>query len=107
MIFYSAQTYPDVPTLCKQQPMEDNMDLADMADQQIEDRLRSALAHTQSLKSLSLAKAGYSMTCDECGEPIPAERHKALPGCATCVDCANLLEQANRLWGRDVGTWWW
>jgi phage/conjugal plasmid C-4 type zinc finger TraR family protein len=82
------------------------MDLADLADKQIEDRLQSALAHSRSVKSLSLATTGYSMTCDECGEPIPPERHKALPGCATCIDCASILEQANRIWGREVGTWW-
>ncbi|MDJ0806517.1 MAG: TraR/DksA family transcriptional regulator [Gammaproteobacteria bacterium] len=79
------------------------MDLADMADKQIEDRLMMALAH-QSKLNASGATAGYSTTCDECGEPIPTERLKILPGCATCVDCANLLEQANRIWGKDVGT---
>jgi phage/conjugal plasmid C-4 type zinc finger TraR family protein len=83
------------------------MDMADLADKQIEDHLATALAQTQALKSLSLSTTGYSMICDECGEAIPPERHKALPGCATCIDCASLLEQANRVWGRDVGTWWW
>jgi phage/conjugal plasmid C-4 type zinc finger TraR family protein len=80
------------------------MDLADMADKQIEDRLTQALAHTQSRRKA--ASAGYSTHCEECGEPIPPERHKILPDCATCIDCANLLEQANRIWGKDVGTWW-
>lgn len=25
--------------------------------------------------------------CDECGEPIPEARRKALPGARTCVEC--------------------
>ena len=77
------------------------MDRADMADKQIEDRLIMALAHRTKGKESS-SPAGYSITCEECGEPTQAQRHKILPDCATCVDCANLLEQANRNWG----TWW-
>jgi phage/conjugal plasmid C-4 type zinc finger TraR family protein len=80
------------------------MDLADMADKQIEDRLIMAL--TKYHNNASDKKPGYSSQCEECGDPIPVERHKILPGVATCVDCANLLEQANRIWGKDVGTWW-
>ncbi len=34
------------------------MDLADLADKQIEDNLETAMAHTQALKSLSLTTAG-------------------------------------------------
>jgi phage/conjugal plasmid C-4 type zinc finger TraR family protein len=82
------------------------MDLADMADKQIEDLLLMALSHTQTRRAPSGVSAGYSSNCEECGEPIPAERHKILPGCATCVDCANLLEQADRIWSKDLGTWW-
>ncbi len=82
------------------------MDIADMADKQIEDRLQTALIdHTQSQSNLPNSTIGYSTACEECGEPIPPERHKTLPGCATCVDCVNLLEQANRIWGKDVVTW--
>lgn len=80
------------------------MDLADMADKQIEDRLIMALS--QYLNKAADKAPGYSSCCEECGDPIPAERHKVLPGAATCVDCANLLEQADRLWNRDLGTWW-
>ena len=80
------------------------MDLAEMTDKQIEDRLIIALA--KSMNNYSSATPGYSSHCEDCGEPIPPERHRILPGCATCVDCANLLEQANRIWGKDLGTWW-
>lgn len=81
------------------------MDMADMADKHIEERLQLALSQNLA-KRRTGASAGYSTVCEECGEPIPAERHKVLPDCATCVDCANLLEQANHIWGKDVGTWW-
>ena len=69
----------------------------------IEDYLQISLTH--SLKPSAGAAAGYSNRCEECGEPIPHARHRILPGCATCVDCANILEQANRIWAKDLGTW--
>lgn len=83
------------------------MDIADQADRQIEESLASALALSQSLTSPSLRTPGYSIVCEACCEPIPPARIMALPGCATCVDCARILEQADRLRGKDVGTWWW
>ena len=36
---------------------------------------------------------GRYFYCDECGEPIPAERLDLLPYTAHCVDCAALLER--------------
>ena len=42
--------------------------------------------------AVSAARAGLpagegSTFCDECGEPIPEARRKALPGVRTCVSC--------------------
>lgn len=30
--------------------------------------------------------------CEECDEPIPEPRRAAVPGCQTCVSCANDIE---------------
>jgi phage/conjugal plasmid C-4 type zinc finger TraR family protein len=80
------------------------MDLADMADIEIEGELKACLSLAQS--NAQTRGKGYALTCEVCDEPIPAERHKLLPGCTTCIDCENLLEQANRLQGKSLGTWW-
>ena len=50
---------------------------------QIDDTVKDAVA---------LARAGMpagagALLCDECGEPIPRARRKALPGARTCVAC--------------------
>ena len=50
---------------------------------QIEDTVKDAV---------SLARAGMptgksARFCDDCGEPIPAARRKALPGVRRCVPC--------------------
>lgn len=36
--------------------------------------------------------------CTECGQAIPAERRKALPGVKTCVECQRDLERTQG-WG--------
>ena len=43
--------------------------------------------------ALDRARKGDYGTCDECGEPIPAARLRALPGVATCVRCQERLER--------------
>jgi phage/conjugal plasmid C-4 type zinc finger TraR family protein len=37
--------------------------------------------------------------CDECGEPIPAARRKALPGARTCVPCQSGRDAQRRASG--------
>jgi phage/conjugal plasmid C-4 type zinc finger TraR family protein len=40
---------------------------------------------------------GESLThCEECGDPIPDARRKAIPGVRLCVDCQSELEQAQK-----------
>ena len=81
------------------------MDLADMADIEIEEALKQRLYRQAERSSLS-GGGGYALTCELCGEPIPPERHKLLNECTTCIDCAKMLEHANRLKGRNLGVWW-
>jgi phage/conjugal plasmid C-4 type zinc finger TraR family protein len=50
---------------------------------QIEDSLKDAVATAR-----ARMPAGEGLTqCEECGEPIPEARRRALPGARTCVSC--------------------
>ena len=51
----------------------------DQIDASIEDEIKRAR---------SKLKGGVSLPyCEECGEPIPEARRKAVPGVRLCVDC--------------------
>lgn len=65
------------------------MDIADIASE------REAL-----FRRVALAQAGAGHrrgpgreTCEECGEPIPEARRKAVPGVTHCVTCQEALER--------------
>ena len=50
---------------------------------QIDDTVKDAVSAAR-----ARMPAGESARyCDECGEPVPAARRKALPGVRTCVHC--------------------
>jgi phage/conjugal plasmid C-4 type zinc finger TraR family protein len=56
---------------------------------QIEDSLKDALANAR-----SRMPAGEGLTeCEECGEPIPEARQRALPGARTCVACQSTRDK--------------
>ncbi|MCL2656147.1 MAG: TraR/DksA C4-type zinc finger protein [Betaproteobacteria bacterium] len=69
------------------------MDQFDRA-QQIEAMQRDiALAEHQ-----RRATAGAALThCEDCGEPIPAERAARVPGVRRCIDCQRDHEHRHRL----------
>jgi phage/conjugal plasmid C-4 type zinc finger TraR family protein len=51
--------------------------------EQIDDTVTDAV-----LRARASTPQGNSAThCDECGEPIPRARRRALPGVRTCVSC--------------------
>jgi phage/conjugal plasmid C-4 type zinc finger TraR family protein len=50
---------------------------------QIDDSVKDAIAHARSL----MPSGPGTKECDECGEPIPAARRRALSGVRTCVAC--------------------
>ena len=50
---------------------------------QIDDTVKDAIAHARAL----LPSGESAEECDECGEPIPEGRRKAIPGVRTCVAC--------------------
>ena len=62
---------------------------------QIDDTVKDAL-----LRARADTPRGKSAThCDECGEPVPAARRKALAGVRTCVACRSGRDAQRRLGG--------
>lgn len=59
------------------------MDQFDRASDVEQRFIKSAIAKAQSARS-----SGDSCThCEECGEPIPETRRKAIAGCKMCIVC--------------------
>ena len=50
---------------------------------QIDDTVKDAVSAARA----RMPAGEGALFCDECGEPIPAARRKALPGARTCVSC--------------------
>ena len=68
------------------------MDKADIAGDLIEESTAANIAkQTQAIQPVN-----NTPDCLECGEEIPAARREALPGCAHCIECQQLLDTANR-----------
>jgi phage/conjugal plasmid C-4 type zinc finger TraR family protein len=56
---------------------------------QIEDSVRDAISSAR-----ARMPAGDGLDdCEECGEPIPHARRRALPGARTCVGCQSLRDK--------------
>jgi phage/conjugal plasmid C-4 type zinc finger TraR family protein len=56
---------------------------------QIEDSVRDAISSAR-----ARMPAGDGLDdCEECGEPIPQARRRALPGARTCVGCQSLRDK--------------
>ena len=77
------------------------MDLADLADNQIETQLKAAL-HRHAHRNNG---ARSTLRCTECNCEIPAPRRELLPQVSICVDCAEALEASARM-QKNTGTWW-
>lgn len=63
----------------------------DQIDDTVKDAVLRARAETPRGES-----AEY---CDECGDPIPERRRKAVPGVRTCVACQSTRDAARRAVG--------
>lgn len=63
-------------------------DLADFANDLVQERLDQALAARQLLRP---ELAAYSfLICEDCDGPIPEARRLAQPGCTMCVTCQEI-----------------
>lgn len=47
-----------------------------------------------------LRQQGTAPDCHDCGEPIPAARQKAAPGCTQCLACKQMDEARRKLASR-------
>lgn len=61
----------------------------DQIDATIEDAVKLARSHLPKGKSLS--------HCEECDEPIPVARRKAIPGVRLCILCQSEIEKQQTL----------
>jgi phage/conjugal plasmid C-4 type zinc finger TraR family protein len=65
-------------------------DIADFANDLVQERLDQALAARNAVKPASAAHS--FMFCDNCEEPIPEARRLAVQGCIYCVSCQTVDE---------------
>lgn len=65
-------------------------DIADFANDLVQERLDQALAARKASKPATLAHS--LMFCESCEQPIPAGRRVAALGCTQCVDCESIDE---------------
>jgi phage/conjugal plasmid C-4 type zinc finger TraR family protein len=56
-------------------------------DGAVQDQIEDTVKDAVSAARLRLPKGESATHCDECGEPIPEGRRKAVPGVRTCVAC--------------------
>ncbi|HGE6960769.1 TPA: TraR/DksA C4-type zinc finger protein [Pseudomonas aeruginosa] len=63
-------------------------DLADIANDLIQDRMDAALAARRPAVFRKSA-----VECEGCGDPIPEARRVAVPGCVFCIDCQSFAEK--------------
>ena len=62
---------------------------------QIDDTVSDAVAAARA----RLAGGEGASHCDECGDPIPAARRKALPHARTCVACQQARDARHKIAG--------
>lgn len=62
-------------------------------DGAVQDQIDASVADALSAVRGRMPKGESAEFCDECGEPIPAARRRAVPGVRLCVTCQ---EQADR-----------
>ncbi len=56
-------------------------------DSAVQDQIEDSLKDAVSAARARMPKGEGRAECEECGEPIPEGRRRALPGARTCVAC--------------------
>jgi phage/conjugal plasmid C-4 type zinc finger TraR family protein len=64
----------------------------DAVQEQIDSTVEDGLERVRS----RIPKGESRRNCEECGEPIPEARRKALPGVRLCVACQEALDEAEQ-----------
>ncbi len=56
-------------------------------DGAVQDQIDDTISDAVSAARSRMPQGESAQYCDECGEPIPEKRRKALPGVRRCVEC--------------------
>jgi phage/conjugal plasmid C-4 type zinc finger TraR family protein len=62
-------------------------------DGAVQDQIDDSIADAVKSARASMAAGEGSRHCEECGEPIPEGRRRALPGARTCVQCQSTRDR--------------
>lgn len=65
-------------------------------DGAVHDQIRDTINDEVRRARLALPKGESLAECEECGEPIPAARRRALPGVRRCVACQEKADRAEQ-----------
>jgi phage/conjugal plasmid C-4 type zinc finger TraR family protein len=66
-------------------------DIADFANDLVQERIDQAMAARSAAKAESVAHS--LLFCEACDDPIPEARRLASPGCSQCISCQSLSER--------------
>jgi phage/conjugal plasmid C-4 type zinc finger TraR family protein len=69
------------------------MDDVDIANALRDAQLQRLLAARAKALAYPLPSGEAARECDECGDEIPEERRRAMPGCRFCVPCQTARER--------------
>lgn len=69
------------------------MDFADEASRVYDEWNRHAIDR---LRRTDKQPVESALECEDCGDPIPEARRKAMLGCVTCVRCQALREEKQK-----------
>lgn len=65
-------------------------------DGAVQDQIDASVDEAVSLARSRLPGGESLSHCEECGDPIPEARRKAIPGVRLCVGCQSELEKGQR-----------
>jgi len=68
-------------------------------DGAVQDQIDDTVTDAVLAARAQLANGEGSSHCDECGDPIPAARRKALPNARTCVRCQSERDAVRQMSG--------
>jgi phage/conjugal plasmid C-4 type zinc finger TraR family protein len=73
-------------------------DIADFANDLVQERLDQALAARNAAKPVLAAHS--FLFCEDCEEPIPENRRVAQQGCTQCLNCQSVTEAREARYAR-------
>lgn len=62
-------------------------------DSAVQDQIEDSLKDAVSAARAAMPKGEGLEECEECGEPIPEARRRALPGARTCIVCQSARDK--------------